>query len=805
MAAANLPGNLMHDVRFAFRTIIQHPAFSTVVVLTLALGIGVNTAIFSLVNAILLRPLGFPHSEELVRIWDRSLTYGNFIALQERMKTIDVATYAHESGFNLTLNGEASRVVADGISSNLFSVLQVKPLLGRDFIPQDASGGHVIISHSLWQNQFAGDPRIIGRQIILDESPFEIIGVMPPGFKYPYTTQIWAIAGFEPSDRLYWSWGYNVIGRLRPGSTISQASAEFRSVFPETLKLIPFVKPSGFGDGADIAPLQEFSVSKARTTLLALFWAVFLILLVACVNVANLLLARAASRQKEMAVRAALGAGRFRIMLQLLTESVILGLMGGAVGSALGFVSLGLLKRMLPEDTPRLAEVSIDWHVLVYATLLSLAVGLIFGLAPALQASRPDIEQTLRSASQAAGGSHRRNMITSALVVAEVAMAMILVSGAGLLIKSLWLLNNMNIGVQQEDQLVMARITPSWTYYNETDQCGTFFREVLQRVRQLPGVKSAALTDAFPLDNFFGASVIAMDRPESFGAPYSGWTFVVSPGYFQTMGIPLLKGHDFSDSDRQQTPAVVLLSKTMAARIWPHEDPIGKRVRTTGYDQWATVIGIVDDVQHYSATPVAFNPNAHGDIYFTSQQGVGRLPFFLDVVVRADGDVPALRREIASAVAQVNPIVPISNWRTMRQLVSKSFARPRSTTMLFITFSVLALVLGLIGIYSVISYAVVQRTREIGVRMALGADRPNILKMIVGHGAVLTALGLVVGLLGAMLFTRLISSLLYEVSPLDPLIYASVVAIVAFAAVLATYIPARRATHVKPTIALRCE
>ncbi|PYP92198.1 MAG: hypothetical protein DMG65_05205 [Candidatus Angelobacter sp. Gp1-AA117] len=805
MGAANLLGNFLHDVRFAFRTIIQHPAFSTVVVLTLALGIGVNTAIFSLVNAILLRPLGFPHSEELVKIWDRSLPYGGFVSLHERLRSFEAATYAHESGFNLTLNGEASRVVADGISTNLFSVLQVKPMLGRDFIPEDKTGRHAIISHSLWQNQFAGDPRILGRHIILDEKPFEVIGVMPPGFNYPYTTQIWALIDFEPGDTMYWGWGYNVIGRLRPGNTIAQASSEFRLVFPEILKLVPFVLPAGYGEGADVAPLQEFSVSKARTTLLVLFGAVFLILLVACVNVANLLLARGATRQKEIAVRAALGAGRFRIMLQLLTESVILGVMGGAVGSALGLVSLGLLKKIMPEDTPRLAEVSIDWHVLAYATMLSFAVGLVFGLAPALQASRPDLEQTLRSTSQGSGAGSRRSRITSALVVAEIAMAMILVSGAGLLIKSLWLLNNMNTGVQQEDQLVMARVTPSWTYYRQTDQCGTFFRQVLQRIRELPGVKSAALSDAFPLENFFGASVVAQDRPETTTAPYSGWLFIVSPGYFQTMGIPLLRGRDFTDADQQKAPGVVLISRTMAERLWPGADPIGKRVRSTSSKGWNTVIGVVEDVQHYSATPVAFNPNAHGDIYYSSQQGLGQLPFFLDVVVRADGEIPVLKREITSAVSQVNSIVPVSNWRTMRQLISRSIARPRSTTLLFMMFSILALVLGLVGIYSVISYAVVQRTREIGVRMALGADRPNILKMIVGHGASLTLLGLILGLAGAMALTRYLASLLYEVSPLDPLIYTIVIAIIALAAVLATYVPARRATKVNPNVALRCE
>ena len=806
MGAANFPGNFSHDVRFAFRTIVHHPAFTTVVVLTLALGIGVNTAIFSLVNAILLRPLAFPYSEQLVRIWDRSLPYGGFVALHERLRSLEVATYGYESGFNLTLNGAASRVVADGISSNLFSVLQVKPMLGRDFRPDDpTTGRHVIISHSLWQNQFAGDPKIVGRHIILDENDFEVIGVMPSGFNYPNATQIWAVIDFEPQDSMYWGWGYNVIGRLQSGHTIEQASSEFKAVFPQVLKLIPVTLQNGYGEGADISALQEFSAAKARTTLLVLFGAVFLILLVACVNVANLLLARAASRQKEMAVRVALGAGRFRIVVQLLTESVLLGMMGGALGSALGLVSLGLLKKMMPEDTPRLAEVSIDWHVLAYATLLSLAVGLVFGLAPALQASRPDLEQALRSTSQASGTGYKRSRITSALVVAEVAMAMVLVSGAGLLIKSLWLLTNMKTGVQQEDQLVMARVTPSWTLYRQTDQCGTFFHEVLERVRQLPGVKSAALTDAFPLENFLGAVVVAQDKPETNTSPYPGWLFVVSPGYMKTMGIPLLKGRDFSDDDRKHTPAVVLVSRSMAQGLWPDEDPLGKRVRSAGSKEWSTVVGVVEDVQHYSATPITFNPNAHGDIYFSSQQGLGQLPFFLDLVVRAEGDVPALRREITSTIAQVNSIVPVSNWRTMRQVVSRSIARPRSTTWLFITFAILALVLGLVGIYSVISYAVAQRTREIGVRMALGADRPRILKMIVAHGATLTLVGLVLGIAGALAATRYLASLLYEVSPVDPYIYAAVAAVVASAALFATYIPARRATRVNPNVALRCE
>jgi putative ABC transport system permease protein len=529
------------------------------------------------------------------------------------------------------------------------------------------------------------------------------------------------------------------------------------------------------------------------------------ILLVACVNVANLMLARAAARQKEMAVRAALGAGRSRIVAQLMTESVLLGMAGGVLGLLLGWATLGVMKSMMPADTPRLAEISMDGQVLAYSILLSFVVGLVFGTVPAVQASRPDIEQVLRANAQTSGAGSGRSRASSALVVAEVAMAVILVSGAGLLIKSLWRLNRMDTGVQREDQVLIANMTPSWTYYQKDDHCVSFYRQVLENVRGLPGVESAALADTFPLENFFGMTLTAKDRPESITTPYTSWEYTVSPGYLKTMGIPLLRGRDFTAADRKNAPPVVMISRKLAQHLWPGEDPIGKSLRPAVVNEWSTVVGVVEDVQHYSSSPVTFNSAAQGDVYFPSARGITILPYYLSIVVRSQGDIPGLQRQIIGAVSRVNPNVPLSKWRTMRQIVSDAVARPRSTTWMFVVCASLALLLGLIGIYSVISYTVTYRTREIGVRIALGADRAHILGMMVRNGATLTVTGLALGTACGLALTRVMSSLLYDVSASDPMIYAMVALFVAVAALLATFIPSLRATRVDPTVALRCE
>jgi len=802
-------GRVFQDIRFALRTMVIHAEFSAVVVLTLAMGIGVNTAIFSLVNGVLLRPLSFDRPNELVKALNRSLPKGGYVALRERLQRLDVACYAHESGFNLTNNGETVRVVADGISSNLFSVLGVKPILGRDFTREDELPGRreVIIGYNLWQSQFGGDRGIIGRNVMLDDVGHEVVGVMPQGFNFPGSSQIWGAFDVNPSADDFWGWGYNVIGRMRPGADLAAVRAEFKGVFPQVVSTFPFAVDPHLVPEADVSLLQQYQVAGVQKMLLMLLAAVTVILLVACVNVANLLLTRSTARQKEMAVRSALGGSRGRIMSQLLTESVILGLAGGALGLALGWISLGFLKSMMPADTPRLAEVAIDRHVLAFSTILSFVVGLIFGTLPAVHASRPDIEQVLRANASTSGASRRRNQTSAILVIAEIAMAVVLVSDAGLFIKSLWRLSNMNTGVLQEERLLIGNVTPSWAFYKSGDQCAGFYRDVLESVNHLPGVKSAALADTLPLENAFGGLIAAKDQPESVTSPYATWTFTVSPGYLKTMGIPLLRGRDFTMADRKGSPAVVLVSRNLAGAMWPGQNPIGQLVSFATLKEkreWSTVVGLVEDVQHYSSVP-GFNSGARGDLYFASTQGTSMLPYFLNIVVRSEGDLPDMQKQVAGAIAHINSSVPMSKWRTMRQIVSRSTATNRSTTRLFVLFAGLALFLGVVGIYSVISYTVIQRTREIGIRMALGADRPQILRMIVRHGAILALIGLALGTAGAIALNQVISSQLYDVKPNDPLTYVIVAALVAIAAILATLVPSFRATKVNPTVALHCE
>ncbi|HEV2963795.1 MAG TPA: ABC transporter permease [Candidatus Angelobacter sp.] len=795
------------DFRFVMRTLAKRPWFTAMVVLTLALGIGANTAIFSLVNGILLQPLPYPNSDRLVKIWDRSLSEGSFIALRERSQAMEIATYSHDSGFNLSGNGDVVRLVANGVSGNLFSMLGVKPLLGRDFTIGEERPGEkpVILSYDLWKTKFGGDANVIEKTIMLDDDAFHVVGVMPPGFSFPSpATQMWVVIAVDPKDKTnYWSYGYNIVGRIRPGNDFANARAEFKTIFPLVLKLYPFALPKGYGSDADVFPLRQFKVEKVRPMLWALIGAVFLILLVACVNVANLLLSRSASRQKEMAVRVALGASRSRILALLLTEGLVWGVMGGILGCICGFVSLQLLKKIMPVDTPRLDEVAIDGHVLAFTTALSIITGLIFGLAPAWRTYKTNTEQILRDNSKASGMSSKRNKITAVLVIAEIGIAMILVSGAGLLIKSLWVFSRMNTGIQQEDHLLIANITPSYTVYQKNNQCEDFYRQLLERVRHLPGIQNAALVDTLPLENFFGASLTVADQPDTVTNPFSAWEFTVSPGYLATMGIPLLRGRDFNEFDRRGAPGVVLVSKTLATSLWPGQDPIGKRIRPTSAKGWWTVVGMVEDVGHQGESQPFWI--AKGDVYFPSTQGISFMPIYMDVIARADGDLATFGQEVSGVIKSLGPETPVARLRTMKHVVYKSFSRSRMAMWLFSTFAGLALLLGIVGIYGVISYLVIQRTREIGIRMAVGADKADILRMMLNQGSILIFAGLLLGGAGALALSRFMRSLLAGVSPVDPLIYGIVALLIATAAILATYFPSRRATKIDPTVALRCE
>jgi putative ABC transport system permease protein len=817
--------DLLQDLRFAARTVAKNPAFAVVIVVTLALGIGANTAIFSLVNALLLQPPPYPEPERLVGVWDMTSPKGGVLENQQRLQTIDMGAYTADTGFNLSGHGEALRLNGSAITSNLMPMLGVRPKLGRWFKTGDEVPGQsrlAILSYTTWQTKFGGDPGIIGRTITLDDTAREVVGVMPADFRFPTpATELWIPVEINTADHNS-IWGpflYVMIGRMRPGADLARVQAEFRTVLPQVVKSYPWPMGDKYGSLAEIVPLREHAVVDVQTTLLLLLGAVFLVLMVACANVANLLLARSAVRQREIAIRTALGASRRRILRQLLTESVFLSLLGGALGCLLAFLTLAILKAILPA-TPGLAEVAIDAgstrvaldaRVLGFSSLLSILTGLIFGLAPAWQTSKAEIEPALQANAQSSGKTRKSRRLSSSLVVGEIALAVILVSGAGLLIKSLWLLGQINPGFRP-DHLLTARLTPTVEFCKTKNACIDYYRELLARLRALPGVKDAAVADSVPLTGLPSVPLAVEDRPDlSTDSPYQAWEFQVSPDYLSTMDIPLLRGRNFTEFDNQKSPGVVLVSKALGQVLWPGQDPIGKRLKPSWQPQWRTVVGVVDEVTKYKSLPgkrwTDWAGSLKGDIYFPEAQGIVVPPMHLAVAVRAarSMDAETLGKQFVSTVAAVNPSVPVSEMRTMNEVVSNSVSSSRSIMWLFVTFAGLALLLGAIGIYSLMSYSVAQRTREIGIRMAMGADRSDVLRMVLRQGSLLAAAGVALGAVSAFFLTRLMTSLLYGVRPNDPATFVLVSLTVIAAATVATYVPSNRATKVDPTVALKCE
>jgi putative ABC transport system permease protein len=808
--------NIAQDLRYGVRTLLKTPTFTLVVVVTLALGIGVNSAIFSLVNGILLRPLPYSEPDRLVGLWNMSSPKGGVLAFQERIHSMDTAAFTIDWGFNLSGNGDAVRLMGNEVSYNLFSVLGAKPKLGRLFAAGDERPGQsslVILSYGLWTERFGGDPNVVGRSILLNDLPREVVGVMPPDFRFPSaSTQLWVPISVNVAEKksLWGPFFYFMLGRLHPEVTVAAARAETKAAILRAVKTYPYKMGKDYGTWADLAPLQQHATMDVRTTLIVLLGAVGLILLVACSNVANLLLARSTVRQREIAIRGALGASRGRIMGQLFTESIFLALVGGTLGTLLAYLSLGVLKSVLPADTPRIADVHVDGFVLGFTLAISLLAGLVFGLAPSFQASRPEIDLTLRANSQAAGSTRKQNRVSALLVAGEIALAVVLVSGAGLLIKCLWRLSNLNVGFNS-DHLISAFITPTDAYCQKNGLCINFYQQVMTDVRSLPGVKDVATSDTLTMDRTDGFNTIAMaveDRPEyTSNSPYMAWEFEVNPSYLNTMQIPLLRGRNFTEFDTQNTTQVVLVSKFLAQKFWPGQDPLGKRIKPSWMDQWRTVVGVVDDVRKYKVPANDYTRIVGGDVYFPIGQGIVAVPEHLTLIVRAGqrADLADLAHELPAAVARVNPSVPVSKVQTMDQVIYDSVAAPRSTMWLFAAFAGLALLLGAVGIYSLISYSVAQRTREIGIRMALGAHKADVLKTIFNRGSRLIVAGVIAGLAGALALTRLMASMLYGVSPKDPPTLVIVAAIVASVASLATLIPSLRATRVDPTVALRSE
>jgi putative ABC transport system permease protein len=804
--------DFLSDVRFGARTLRKSLAFTAIAVLTLALGIGANTAIFSLVNGILLVSLPYPKSEQLVSVTG-AYPQGALVAMRERTHTMDVAAYAESHDFNLTDRGEALRLTGTLVSAELFSILGAQPELGRIFDKgEDIPGqdSYVILSDALWQQRFGGDATIIGRSIELEGISRQVIGVMPASFRFPSTkTQIWIPLHNDPRSVFhYWAGDFMpVIGRLRPDSTLQQARAEIRMFQSQASALFPWPMPASWNADVSVVPLQNGMVADVRVRLLLLLAAVALVLLIACINVANLTLSRAATREKEVAIRAAMGAGRQRILRQLLTESVLLASLGGLLGLVFAAEGLSLLKALLPAGTPRLMDVRLDWRVLAFTGGLAILTGLVVGLAPALHISRGALTESLKSAGRGAAVSVSQRL-RGGLVVGEIALAMLLVIAAGLMVRSFWALSHVNPGFRSE-HILTARITPNESFCGDATRCLAFYHNVLDQVQSFPGVSGVAFVNTLPLGGRVSKRSLEVEDyvdPSGNTAPLF-WFNIVTPGYFRVMGIPLLSGRGFSDADVSGTSVAVVTTET-ARRFWPNQSALGKHIRLLDDKSWRTIVGVISDLRAYDLqrnTPNWIQGTAYVPYNPTATLEDRRVPSEMTIAIRTASDASQIGPMLRDSVAALNHEVPVSEVKTMGAVVSEAVSAPASTTSLFVAFAALALLLGIIGIYGVLSFLVSQRTREIGVRIALGAQRGDVLYLVMKEGARFSFAGIAVGLTGAFLVTRLMSSELYGVSPLDPLTYLGVALVMAAVTLLACYLPTRRAMRVDPIVALRYE
>ncbi|HEX2270223.1 MAG TPA: ABC transporter permease [Pyrinomonadaceae bacterium] len=802
--------NTLRDITYSLRVLLKSYAFTIVVVLTLALGIGANTAIFSFANGILLRPLPYPQSDRLAVLDETApkrgidsmgISYPNFLDWREQNKVFeDIAVYFDTNRFALSGAGEPVEIRGTRLSQGTFEILRVSPQLGRTFTASEDRPNEdnvVILGHDLWQRTFGGDPQIIGKKIVLSNRQRTVVGVMPPGFRFPEISELWVPVALTPQIFTHTDHGLNGIARLKDGVTFAEAQVEMNNIAARIEQQNPVTNE---GLGVKVTSLHDNLTGDYREALLILLGVVGCVLLVACVNVANLMLARATARQKEFALRAALGASRWRIMRQLLIESLLLALAGGVLGFALSLLALHLLLTAIPIQLPFWMDFGIDLRVLLFTAGITLLTGAIFGAVPALQSARVDLNDTLKEGGRGAIGFRGRSR--SLLVVTEIALSLVLLVGAGLMIQSFLRLRRVNIGLDTKNVLTASVILPSAKYRVE-DQRTAFFKQLIERVRVLPGVEAVSATATLPLGGgVWGRSLTVEGFPVlSVGqAPIIQHT-VVTPDYFRTMGITLLAGRDFSETDTKDSLKVTIVDERLAREYWPNESAIGKRVRfgpPEDNEPWHTIVGVVKTVRHER-----MQEDTEKSVYLPHAQ----IPVSgLSLVVRTAAADPlqmvgAIRRE----VAQIDPDQPMSEVSTMEAVVAESIWQPRLYAMLFAVFAGGALVLALIGIYGVMAYLVQTRTHEIGVRMALGATARDVFKLIVGRGMKLTVIGVLIGLAGAIALTRLMHSLLFNTSATDPITFIIISLLLSLAAFLACYIPARRAAKIDPLIALRYE
>lgn len=806
------------DLRYSIRLLIKSPAFTGVAVLSIALGVGANTTVFSVINAVLLKSLPYKDPESLVLVWGDSRTESN-LKKHNQVSATDIADIRSQSsvfedvttytGWNPIMSGDnqAERIPAIQVGDGFFNIMKGQPVLGRTFTKEEQEDGKdfvIVLGYGLWQRRFAGDPSVVGKSISLNGRPYNVVGVMGADF-HPLPSTLVAPEGqfYRPVAEAYDDTARSArhlraIARLKPGKTVAEAQSEVQVIAQRIEQQHPETNKDY---GAHVVSITDEIVGDIRPTLWIVFGAVIFVLLVACANVANLLLARSTVRHKEITIRSAIGAGRGQLIRQLLTESLLLSLIGGAIGLMLAVWGTGLVASVGSKLNPMLQDVHIDLRVLLFTLGISIITGIVFGLAPALQVSKPNLTESLKEAGRGSGPSGSRNRLRSVLVVSEIAMTLVLLVCAGLLMRTVLRLQNVDTGFNAHNVLSMNIGLPAVKYPKPEDRV-SFFKQTTDRIAALPGVKAAGTTSVVPLsDNFDGRGLLVEDHPKPRGEEITVDLYITSPGYLKAMEIPLLAGRAITEQDLTDAPNVLLINKTMAGQLWPGQNPIGKRVKFPGSEErpqpWRTVVGIVSDVSQYG-----LDKKPPMQIYVPLPQFPTS---FNSIVVKTEGDPASLISAVRREILAVDKDQAVFNLTTLEQLHGESILLRRFFMVLLLVFAAVALVLAAVGIYGVMSYVASQRTHEIGIRMALGAQAKDVLKLIISNGMILALIGVGVGLAGAFALTRLLASLLFGVTTTDTLTFVGVSVGLIAVAMVACYIPARRATKVNPLVALRYE